>query len=65
MKQLVDELRVSGFAAVEALESLQRAWHVKDLSVRPQHRMVAHSGFLVIARRLAPRVASDAPTDAS
>ncbi len=35
MKQLVDELRVGGFAAVEMLESLQRAWHVKDLSVRP------------------------------
>ena len=42
---------VSG--AVEATESLQRFWHVKDRSVRPEHRMVAHSGFLVIARRLA------------
>lgn len=53
LKQLVDELRASSFAAVEVLESLQRGWHVKDRSVRPEHRMVAHSGFLIIARRLA------------
>lgn len=55
MKQLVDELRADAFAAVEIIETLQRFWHVKDRSVRPEHRMVAHSGFLVIARRLAPR----------
>ncbi len=65
MKQLVDELRAGGFAAIEMLESLQRGWHVKDLSVRPQHRMIAHSGFLVIARRLAPRVVRDTPADES
>jgi tRNA (adenine57-N1/adenine58-N1)-methyltransferase len=53
LKQLVDELRAGPFVAVEILESLQRAWHVKDRSVRPEHRMVAHSGFLIIARRLA------------
>jgi tRNA (adenine57-N1/adenine58-N1)-methyltransferase len=38
---------------VEILESLQRGWHVKDRSVRPEHRMVAHSGFLIFARRVA------------
>jgi tRNA (adenine57-N1/adenine58-N1)-methyltransferase len=53
LKQLVDELRAGPFAAVEIIESLQRYWHVKDRSVRPEHRMVAHSGFLIIARRLA------------
>lgn len=53
MKQLVDELREGGFSAVEIIESLQRFWHVKERSVRPEHRMVAHSGFLVIGRRLA------------
>lgn len=53
LKQLVDELRAGPFAAVEILESLQRGWHVKDRSVRPEHRMVAHSGFLIFARRLA------------
>ena len=59
LKQLVDELRDGPFAAVEILESLQRGWHVKDRSVRPEHRMVAHSGFLIIARRLA---ASSSPS---
>ena len=54
MQQLVAALRDGGFAAIEAMESLQRFWHVTDRSVRPEHRMVAHSGFLVVARRLAP-----------
>lgn len=31
-----------------------RGWHVEGLAVRPDHRMVAHTGFLVTARRLAP-----------
>jgi tRNA (adenine57-N1/adenine58-N1)-methyltransferase len=62
LKQLVDELRAGPFAAVEILESLQRGWHVKDRSVRPEHRMVAHSGFLIFARRLA---VAPAPPSAS
>jgi tRNA (adenine57-N1/adenine58-N1)-methyltransferase catalytic subunit len=33
-----------------------RGWHVEDLAVRPEHRMVGHTGFLVTARRLAPGV---------
>ncbi|MBI3768972.1 MAG: tRNA (adenine-N1)-methyltransferase [Deltaproteobacteria bacterium] len=67
MQQLVAALRDGGFAAIEAMESLQRFWHVTDRSVRPEHRMVAHSGFLVVARRLAPPRtphADDVPTDA-
>ncbi|WP_235346951.1 hypothetical protein [Brevibacterium sp. UCMA 11754] len=34
-----------------------RGWHVDGLAVRPDHRMIAHTGFLVIARRMAPGVA--------
>jgi tRNA (adenine57-N1/adenine58-N1)-methyltransferase len=53
VKQLVDGLRAhGGFAAVQSFETLTRFWHVKNLSVRPEHRMVAHTGFLVIARRV-------------
>jgi tRNA (adenine57-N1/adenine58-N1)-methyltransferase len=37
-----------------AWESLVRGWHLEGLAVRPQHRMVGHTGFLVTARRLAP-----------
>jgi tRNA (adenine57-N1/adenine58-N1)-methyltransferase len=38
---------------IEVLESLVRPWHHQDLSIRPEHRMVAHSGFLIFARRAA------------
>lgn len=37
-----------------AWETMVRDWHVVDLSVRPEHRMQAHTGFLVSTRRLAP-----------
>jgi tRNA (adenine57-N1/adenine58-N1)-methyltransferase catalytic subunit len=51
VKALVDELRThQRFAAIEVMENLLRFWHVKDLSVRPEHRMVAHTGFIVVAR---------------
>src|SRR5213078_1665784 len=54
VKELVDGLRAhGGFGCVETLETLARFWHVRDRSVRPTHRMVAHTGFLVFARRLA------------
>ena len=33
-----------------------RTWHVEGLAVRPDHRMVGHTGFLVVARRLADGV---------
>ena len=57
VKEFVDGLRAHGsFAAVEILETLTRFWQVRDRSLRPEHRMVAHTGFLVFARRLAPEV---------
>ncbi|MBI4515475.1 MAG: tRNA (adenine-N1)-methyltransferase [Deltaproteobacteria bacterium] len=52
IKEWVDALRQHGFGAVEAMETLMRFWHVKARSVRPEHRMVAHTGFIVVARRL-------------
>jgi tRNA (adenine57-N1/adenine58-N1)-methyltransferase len=53
VKQFVDNLRAhGGFAAVQSFEVLQRFWHVKNLSIRPEHRMVAHTGFVVVARRV-------------
>lgn len=39
------------------MEAMVRGWHVDGLAVRPDHRMIAHTGFLVIARRMAPGVA--------
>ncbi|HEX9872639.1 MAG TPA: tRNA (adenine-N1)-methyltransferase [Candidatus Tectomicrobia bacterium] len=52
VKQLVDTLSHQGeFALVDTLEVLERYWHVADMSVRPEHRMVAHTGFLTVARK--------------
>ena len=53
--RLREELSGSAFGMVESLEVLQRTWHVDGQSVRPDHRMVAHTGFLTHARLLAPR----------
>jgi tRNA (adenine57-N1/adenine58-N1)-methyltransferase len=39
---------------VDTLEVLQRGWHVEGQSIRPDHRMVAHTGFLTVARLLSP-----------
>jgi tRNA (adenine57-N1/adenine58-N1)-methyltransferase len=50
--QLREALDHSGFGMVETIEVLQRSWHVEGLSVRPDHRMVAHTGFLTAARLL-------------
>ncbi|MDP2601347.1 MAG: tRNA (adenine-N1)-methyltransferase [Deltaproteobacteria bacterium] len=54
IKTLVDALRdYNRFACIETSESLMRFWHFKGMSARPQHRMVAHTGFITSARRLA------------
>jgi tRNA (adenine57-N1/adenine58-N1)-methyltransferase len=38
-----------------------RAWHVVGLAVRPEHRMIGHTGFLLTSRRLAPGVSPPRP----
>jgi tRNA (adenine57-N1/adenine58-N1)-methyltransferase len=52
--RLREELDGSSFGMAETVEVLQRGWHVDGQSVRPDHRMVAHTGFLTHARLLAP-----------
>ena len=47
---------LGGFTEPRAWESLVRDWHADGLAVRPDHRMIAHTAFLVSARRLAPGV---------
>jgi tRNA (adenine57-N1/adenine58-N1)-methyltransferase catalytic subunit len=42
------------WALVETFETLVRPWNIDGLSVRPFHRMVAHTGFLTVARRVVP-----------
>ena len=53
--QTVEALeRTTVFAMVETFESLLRTWSVQGRSVRPDHRMVAHSGFITVARKVEP-----------
>jgi tRNA (adenine57-N1/adenine58-N1)-methyltransferase len=52
--RLREELAESPFGMAQSLEVLQRSWHVDGQSVRPDHRMVAHTGFLTHARLLTP-----------
>lgn len=55
LSTLVETIRAEGsYAEPSATETLLRPWHVVGLAVRPEHRMVGHTAFLVIARRLAP-----------
>ncbi len=55
LSRVAEYLRGSGaFTEPEASETMVRGWHVEGLAVRPDHRMVAHTGFLITARRLAP-----------
>lgn len=53
LSRLVEGLREHGaFTEPASWETLVRPWHVVGLAVRPEHRMVAHTAFLVTARRL-------------
>jgi tRNA (adenine57-N1/adenine58-N1)-methyltransferase len=57
LSRLVEALRLhSGYTEPSAWESFIRGWHVVGLAVRPEHRMIGHTAFLVTARRLAPGV---------
>ncbi len=57
LSDLVEALRERGsFTEPYAWESLVRDWHAEGLAVRPDHRMIAHTAFLVRSRRLAPGV---------
>ena len=53
----VEALRAHGsFTEPQSWESMVRGWHVEGLAVRPEHRMIGHTGFLCTSRRLADGV---------
>jgi tRNA (adenine57-N1/adenine58-N1)-methyltransferase len=57
LSKVVEALREHGsFTEPDAWETMVRTWHVEGLAVRPDHRMIGHTGFLVTTRRLAPGV---------
>lgn len=49
------------WALVETFETLFRPWNIEGQSVRPFHRMVAHTGFITVARRVVPEEGGAAP----
>ena len=54
LSRTVESIREqSSFDEPAAWESMVRGWHADGLAVRPEHRMVGHTGFLITARRLA------------
>ncbi|MFP5336290.1 MAG: tRNA (adenine-N1)-methyltransferase [Actinomycetes bacterium] len=58
LSRVAEEVRADGrFTEPAAWESMVRGWHLEGLAVRPNHRMVGHTGFLLTTRRLAEGVA--------
>lgn len=57
MSKFVEVLRLRQcWTEPRAWETLVRTWHLEGLAVRPDHRMIGHTGFLVTTRKLAPGV---------
>ncbi len=57
LSRLAEDARADGrFTEPSAWESMVRGWHLEGLSVRPEHRMIGHTGFLLTVRRLADGV---------
>ncbi|MHB1172782.1 MAG: tRNA (adenine-N1)-methyltransferase [Lacisediminihabitans sp.] len=55
LSRVAEAIRHTGlFTDPDSSETMVRGWHVEGLAVRPDHRMIAHTGFLLTARRLAP-----------
>ena len=55
LSNVAEALKNDGrFTEPESFESLVRPWHHDGLAVRPEHRMIGHTGFLIFARRIAP-----------
>jgi tRNA (adenine57-N1/adenine58-N1)-methyltransferase len=56
---LRETLRQHAFGLEETVEILRRTWHIDGRSVRPDHRMVGHTGFLTTARRVVRSVTNE------
>ena len=62
VRDLVLSMRRLGYERIETFEVLHRSWHVAERSVRPDHRMVAHTGFITIGRK-AGGLGADDPSE--
>jgi len=51
VQQAVLAMRAARYDEVQTIEVLLRTWHITEQSVRPDHRMVAHTGFITVGRK--------------
>jgi tRNA (adenine57-N1/adenine58-N1)-methyltransferase len=52
LSRLAEDIRADGrYTEPSAWESMVRGWHLEGLAVRPEHRMIGHTGFLLTTRR--------------
>ena len=57
LSKIAEAIKENGnFTEPESSETIVRGWHHEGLAVRPQHRIIGHTGFLIFARRMAPGV---------
>ena len=57
LSAIAEALKEDGhFTEPESSETIVRGWHHEGLAVRPQQRMIGHTGFLIQSRRMAPGV---------
>ena len=57
LSKIAEAIKDNGnFTEPESSETIVRGWHHEGLAVRPQHRIIGHTGFLIFARRMAPGV---------
>ena len=58
LSKIAEAIKDNGnFTEPESSETIVRGWHHEGLAVRPQHRIIGHTGFLIFARRMAPGIA--------
>ena len=57
LSKIAEAIKDNGnFTEPESSETIVRGWHHEGLAVRPQHRIIGHTGFLIFSRRMAPGV---------
>ena len=58
LSKIAEAIKDNGnFTEPESSETIVRGWHHEGLAVRPQHRIIGHTGFLIFTRRMAPGIA--------
>ncbi len=58
LSKIAEAIKNNGnFTEPESSETIVRGWHHEGLAVRPQHRIIGHTGFLIFTRRMAPGIA--------